>query len=1007
MLTRLTLKNYQIAIAVFVMIAILGINAFFYMPRSEDPPLSGAFFYAVAVYPGASPGDMEQLVVEPLEEAINEIDDLKRSFASMNDGVAIVNAEFDMSVDQDRKYDEVLRQINNTRPSLPADLHSLEVYRWSTTNVNILQYALVSENASYADLEKQAERLKRTIEKTASIKTVEISAFPDQEILIEIDLQKLALKKIPINNIIGAIQGNNTKIPGGEIEMSNRKLNIKTTGNYELITEIGNTVVNAANGNIVYLRDVADITYDYADQQHIGRYNGARSIFISANQKEGTNIFHVVKSVDQDVDRLVETLPQGIKLVKAFDQSVTVDNRLNRLYEDFGIAILLILITLLPLGTRASIIVMVAIPTSLLIGLTTLYMTGFSLNQLSIVGLIISLGLLVDDSIVVVENIVRHMRLGYSRQEATLKATSQISWAVIGCTATMIVAFVPIVMLPGESGEFMQSMPAAVVFTLLASLLVSFTITPLIASRFLKESDFARENFFMRQLNKVNNGPYQRLLLLGLKYPKSTMFISAIAVAGSLMLLPVVGFSLFPKAEKPQFLINISMSPGTSLAYTDSTTQKVEKILDSYAEIRSYCTNVGKGNPMIYYNTVQESENPGFAQLFVQLHRYNQKETPVFLETLEKSLNCIPGAEISIIEFKNGPPEDAPIEISFFGPDLDTLKQLAFMGEDLLKSIEGTTYIQNSMDETALELKVNINSDKAGMLGVSVYEIQKTIRLAMAGLSVGNFIDREGNDYNIRVTLNGANRKNLEDFDKVYVGSVTGAQIPLKQLAEVELQTSSTLIEHYLRERSVTVRADVLPGYITDKVTKKVLDAMERVALPDDYRFEPFGEYASRKETFGNMNVAVIITVFMILLILMMEFHTIKGALIVASSIPLGIIGSILLLWITGYTFSFSAFVGMIALIGIEVKNSIILVDYANQLRATGKGLDDAIKTAGQIRFIPIILTTLTAIGGLMPLAIQGSELFSPLAITIIGGLISSTIFTRVVTPVLYKLILK
>ncbi len=1007
MLTRLTLKNYQIAIAVFVMIAILGINAFFYMPRSEDPPLSGAFFYAVAVYPGASPGDMEQLVVEPLEEAINEIDDLKRSFASMNDGVAIVNAEFDMSVDQDRKYDEVLRQINNTRPSLPADLHSLEVYRWSTTNVNILQYALVSENASYADLEKQAERLKRTIEKTASIKTVEISAFPDQEILIEIDLQKLALKKIPINNIIGAIQGNNTKIPGGEIEMSNRKLNIKTTGNYELITEIGNTVVNAANGNIVYLRDVADITYDYADQQHIGRYNGARSIFISANQKEGTNIFHVVKSVDQDVDRLVETLPQGIKLVKAFDQSVTVDNRLNRLYEDFGIAILLILITLLPLGTRASIIVMVAIPTSLLIGLTTLYMTGFSLNQLSIVGLIISLGLLVDDSIVVVENIVRHMRLGYSRQEATLKATSQISWAVIGCTATMIVAFVPIVMLPGESGEFMQSMPAAVVFTLLASLLVSFTITPLIASRFLKESDFARENFFMRQLNKVNNGPYQRLLLLGLKYPKSTMFISAIAVAGSLMLLPVVGFSLFPKAEKPQFLINISMSPGTSLAYTDSTTRKVEKILDSYAEIRSYCTNVGKGNPMIYYNTVQESENPGFAQLFVQLHRYNQKETPVFLETLEKSLNCIPGTEITIIEFKNGPPEDAPIEISFFGPDLDTLKQLAFMGEDLLKSIEGTTYIQNSMDETALELKVNINSDKAGMLGVSVYEIQKTIRLAMAGLSVGNFIDREGNDFNIRVTLNGANRKNLEDFDKVYVGSVTGAQIPLKQLAEVELQTSSTLIEHYERERSVTVRADVLPGYITDKVTKKVLDAMERVALPDDYRFEPFGEYASRKETFGNMNVAVIITVFIILLILMMEFHTIKGALIVASSIPLGIIGSILLLWITGYTFSFSAFVGMIALIGIEVKNSIILVDYANQLRATGKGLDDAIKTAGQIRFIPIILTTLTAIGGLMPLAIQGSELFSPLAITIIGGLISSTIFTRVVTPVLYKLILK
>ncbi|MBN1790244.1 MAG: efflux RND transporter permease subunit [Bacteroidales bacterium] len=1007
MLTRLTLKNYQITIAIFVMIALLGVNAFRNMPRSEDPPLNGAFFYAVAVYPGASPGDMEQLVVEPLEEALNELDDIKNFSSSMNDGVALVNVEFNLGVDEDRKYDEVLRQINNNRASLPADLYSLEVYRWSTTNVNILQYALVSENASFADLERQAERLKRVIEKTDAIKKVEVSAYPKQEILIEIDLQKLAQKKIPINNVLAAIQGSNANIPGGEVEMGHRKLNIKTTGNYKTVVDVGNTIVNAANGNIVRLRDLANVSYDYADQQHIGRYNGRRAVFISANQKEGTNIFQVVKSVNDDVNGFIKTIPESMTLVKAFDQSVTVNSRLNRLYEDFGIAILLILITLLPLGTRASLIVMIAIPTSLLIGLTAMYLTGFSINQLSIVGLIISLGLLVDDSIVVVENIVRHMRQGYNRYEATLKATSQISWAVIGCTATMIVAFVPIIMLPGESGEFMKSMPAAVVFTLLASLLVSFTLTPFIASRFLKESDFERENAFLRMLNKVNNGPYQRLLLLGLQYPKTTMLIAVVAVAGSLMLLPVVGFSLFPKAEKPQFLINIEMSPGTSLAYTDSITRKAEKILDGFDEIDSYCTNVGKGNPMIYYNTVQESENPGFAQLFVQLQHYHQQKTPVFLEQLDKSLSCFPGAEITIKEFKNGPPEDAPIEISFFGPNLDTLKRLAVIGENLLKSIEGTTAVQHSMDETTLELKVSVNKDKAGMLGVPVYEIQKTIRMAMAGLSAGNFIDKDGNEYNIRVTLNSANRKMLEDLDKIYIGSLSGAQIPLKQLADVDLQTSSTLIEHYERERSVTVRADVLPGYVTDKVTKVVLARMESIELPDDYRFEPFGEYASRKETFGNMNIAIMVTFFVILLILMLEFHTIKGALIVASSIPLGIIGSILLLLVTGYTFSFSAFVGMISLIGIEVKNSIILVDYANQLRGEGKDIDEAIKTAGQIRFIPIILTTLTAIGGLMPLAVQGSDLFSPLAITIIGGLISSTIFTRVVTPVLYKLVLK
>jgi multidrug efflux pump subunit AcrB len=1007
MLTRFSIKKYQLTIAVFVMVAILGINSFINMPRSEDPPLKGAYFWVVAVYPGASPKDMEQLVVEPLEESLNELEEIDDFKSTMYDGLAVVNVEFNFKVDGDKKYDEVLRQVNNIRNRLPSDLYILDVFRWSTTNVNILQYALVSESSTYKELEEQARKLKKEIEKTTSIKKVEIAAYPEQEILIEVDLQKLAQKGIAMNNVIMAIQSNNANIPGGDLDMGNRKFNIKTTGNYQTLNDINNTVVHAGNGNVVYLKDLANISFSYADQTYIGRYQGKRSLFITANQKEGTNIFHVVKAVSKNVDAFKKTVPASMKLEKAFDQSINVDSRLKSLYKDFGIAILLILLTLMPLGTRASIIVMIAIPSSLLIGVVALHLTGYSLNQLSIVGLVISLGLLVDDSIVVVENIVRFMRDGYSRFDATIKATSQISWAVLGCTATMIVAFVPIIMLPGGPGEFISSLPVAVVFTLLASLLVSFTLTPFIASRFLKEKDFERENFFLRMLNKVNNGPYQQLLMLGLQHPKTTILISAIAVAGSLMLLPVVGFSLFPKAEKPEFFINIETPAGTNLVYTDSITRSVESILANKEEVLNYCTNIGKGNPMVYYNIVQENEQTSFAQLFVQLKEYNRKKTPGFLNQLGEELNCFPDARVEIQEFKNGTPEDAPIEIAFFGPNIDTLKKLASIGEDLLKNTEGTTYIQNPLKSSASDLKITINKDKAGMLGVPVYEIEKTIRMAMVGLSAGKFTDSDGKDYNITFTLAGNKRKGVEDIDKIFVGSLTGVQIPLKQLISVEFQNSPTIIEHNKRERSVTVRANILQGYLTDKVTKQVLNKLEYISLPDEYRFEPFGEYASRQETFGNMNTAIIITVFLILLILILEFNTVKGALIVASSIPLGIIGSIVLLLITGYSFSFTAFVGMISLIGIEVKNSILLVDYTNQMREKGTGLDEAIQTAGKIRFIPIILTTLTAIGGLMPLAIQGSELFSPLAITIIGGLISSTIFTRVVTPVLYKLLLK
>lgn len=1007
MLTRFSIKNYQLTISVFIMVLVLGVNSFVNMPRSEDPPLTAPYFYIIAVYPGANPKDMEQLVVEPLEESINELEDIKIMKTTINDGLAVCIVEFEANVDCDRKFDEVNRQVNNTRGKLPSDLYSLDVQRWSVSNVNILQYALVSESASFRDMEEQAKKLKKEIEKNRSIKKVEISAYPEQEIRIAVDLQKMAQKGIAANNVMLAIQSSNVNIPGGEVNMGNNKFNIKTTGNYKTIADIQNTIIQSSGGKVMRLKDIAEVTFDYAEQTHIGRYNGKKALFITASQKEGTNIFQVVEAVNKNVEAFTASVPNSMKLEKAFDQSINVDKRLSGLYSDFAIAIFLILLTLLPLGTRASIIVMIAIPASLLIGLVMLYLTGYTLNQLSIVGLVISLGLLVDDSIVVVENIVRFMHNGYSKSEAVIKATSQISWAVIGCTATMVVAFIPLMVLPGGSGTFIRSLPIAVVFTLIASCLVSFTLVPFIASKFLKEEEYEKENYFLRMLNKVNDGPYQKLLMLGLKFPKMTLLISAITVVGGMLLFPVVGFSLFPKAETPQFLINIQTAPGSNLTTSDSVAHYVESILIKEDAISSYCTNVGKGNPSVYYNITQANEKANFVQLFVQLKKYDQHETPVFLKKLGDKLDSIPGTRIEIKEFQNGLDAEAPIEIAFIGSNLDTLKRLASYGEVVLKGIKGTTYVRNPLKSPTSDVTIRINKDKAGMLGVPILEIEKTVRMAIAGLTIGKFTDDDGKDYNLQFTLDGPKKKVIDDLEKIYVGSLSGAQIPLKQLASIEFQNSLNIIEHYNRERNIIVRANVLPGYLTDNVTKEVMAKLDETKLPTGYRYKPFGEYSAREETFGDMNTAIIITMFLILLILILEFKTISGTLIVASSIPLGIFGSIVLLYITGYSFSFTAFVGMISLIGIEVKNSIILVDYTNKLQEEGHSLDEAIQTAGKIRFTPIILTTLTAIGGLLPLALQGSELFSPLALTIIGGLISSTLLTRIVTPVLCKVLMK
>lgn len=1007
MLTKFSIKNSQFTIAVFLMLGVLGVNSFVNMPRSEDPAISANFFSIVVVYPGANSIDLEKLVVEPLEESISELDDIKSLTSNMRDGVAVVGVEFNPESDGNRKYDEINRQINNIRHSLPSDLHTLEINQWSTSNVNILQYALVSEKASYKQMVDEANKLKKEIDNIPLIKHIEISACPNQEVKIALNLQMMALKRIAIKDVIYAIESNNINIPAGSVNIGNSKFNLITSGNYKSIFDIQNTIVYSEKGMVTYLRDIATISKEYTAQTHIGRYNGKKALFITVSQKAGTNIFNLVEQVNQKLDNYIYTIPASMKLEKAFDQSLNVDACLMHLYEDFGIAILLIILTLLPLGFRASFIVMISIPASLLIGLFFLYLTGNSLNQLSIVGLVISLGLLVDDSIVVTENIVRFMRNGHSKFDAAVKATGQISWAVIGCTATMVMAFVPLILIPGDSGNFIRSLPLAVVFTLIASLLVSFTLTPFLASRFLKTKEYEKDNFFLKFLNKLNDGPYQKLLTICLKNTKLSLFVSGLAILGSLMLLPIVGFSLFPKAEKPQFFINIQTAAGSNIQHTDSVVHYVESIIGAKKEIRNYCTNVGKGNPVVYYNLMQATEKSNFAQLFVQLEKYDPDKTPLFLKELGNQLGGIPGTRIEIEELQNGTPIDAPISITFFGANLDTLKYLANIGESILKNTSGVAFVKNPFKSSVSDLVIRINKDKAGKLGIPIAEIERTIRLAVSGLYIGNIIDEDGKAYNLSVTIKGDKKKSIDDLDKIYISSISGAQIPLRQLANIEFQHSLNSIEHNNRERSISVSASVKSGFLTDKVSKDVLFKLNSIKFPQGYYYKPFGEISSREETFGNMNTAIIITIFIILIILILEFKTIKGSIIVVSSVPLGIIGSILLLFLTGYSFSFTAFVGMISLIGIEVKNSIILVDYINQLRQKGKSLDEAIQRAGKIRFIPIMLTTLTAIGGLLPLALQGSELFSPLALTIIGGLISSTLFTRIMTPVLCKILLK
>ncbi len=999
-------KNYQFTLVIFLMTVVLGLTTFLNMPRSEDPVINSPNFPIVVIYPGASPEDLEELVVDPLEKTIYALENIKRIETEIKDGAAILLVEYNYNEDVDEKYQELVREVNTLRPQLPAEIFSIEVKKVRPSDVNILQIALVSENASRESLKIEADRLQKDLESITELKNVKIHGLPAQVVKVELQLDKVATLNIPLNALIGSIKSELSNIPGGQVDAGNKTFNVKTSGNYSSAEEIAETVVYSLLGKNILLKDVATIRDDFEDSKHITRLNGYRSIFVTAALKEGTNISKVQEKYSPLLASSTEKLPDNIDLIVAFDQADYVNRRLGGLGMDFLIAIALVFVTLLPLGNRASIIVMVSIPLSLAIGLILLNALGYGLNQLSIVGLVVALGLLVDDSIVVVENIERWIRDGYSKKEAALKATQQISISVVGCTVTLIIAFLPLVFLPESSGDFVRSLPMSVITSVLASLVVSLTIIPFLSTWLLKNKTEGHSNKIYDLFQKGIHLSYAPLLEKALKKPVATLVLAGTIFFVSLGLFPVIGFSLFPSSEKPQFLVSITTPLQSNLSNTDSVVRQIEQEVAKIPELRNFATNVGKGNPRIYYNEIPENERSDYGQLFVQLKPETSAPRKLeIIQTLQASFAKVVGAKVEVKNFEQGPPVTAPIEIRLVGENLDTLRSLAGKVEYLLKQTPGTIYVNNPVANLKTDIRVDIQKEKARQLGIATADVDQTVRLALAGLNLGAFTDPQGNERSILLTTPKGDRATLETFEPIYIYNNQGKGIPLSQIADLQFESSTLTIDHYNKNRSVSVSSFVDANSLTDRVLGEAMTKLDQIPLPEGYRLTLGGEYETKQESFAGFNTIIIITAFLFIAVLILLFRTFKSTIIVLSVIPLGMVGALIALWITGNSLSFVAIIGLIALAGIEVKTSILLVDFTNQLRKEGVDLDTAIQKSGEIRFLPIVLTTITAIGGLIPVALSTNPLISPLAIVLIGGLISSTILSRIVTPVLYKLL--
>ncbi|MCZ7682952.1 MAG: efflux RND transporter permease subunit [Sandaracinaceae bacterium] len=1014
MISSFAVRRWQFTLVVFGMMLALGATTLVTIPKSEDPAFPFPLFIVVAVLPGASPADVERLVVDPIEDEIQTLENLHDVRTEISDGVAIIRVEFEADEDPDTKENEVRRELDALRPTLPAELARLDLQTASSSNVNILEVALASEDAPYSELDRLSRALERRLEAVPGVGEATIGGIPPQEVRIELDLMRMRAIGVTPGEVMNAVGAESRSIPAGSLDAGNRRFNVETTGDYASIDAIRDTVVRASAGRTVRVRDVAEVRYGDGEAVHLARVNGVRAVTIAVNQRDDQNIFAVRDGLEEVLEAFEPELPSNVSLVRTFDQSQNVEHRLSGFGRDLFIAIVLVLFTLLPLGVRASVVVMVSIPLSLAVGLTLLFAAGHGINQLSIVGFVIALGLLVDDSVVVIENIARFLRTGMKPREAAIAATKQITYSVLGCTATLIIAFLPLLALPGAAGQFIRSLPLAVVLTVAASLIVSLTIVPFLASLVLK-NESERGNIVFRVMMRTIEATYRPILAAGLRHPIATLAIAALLFVGSIALVPAIGFSLFPNAGMPQFLVRIQAADGASLAESDRAARFVEDVLARHPEVTWRIANVGKGNPLIYYNLPVIQERANVAEIFASLDHFDPDTTPALLDTIRAELEAYPGARIRLVEFENGPPLDAPIAIRLHGDDVQALAEAAERVEAVMRETPGTRDVTNPARERRTDLRVRVDEERAAVLGVIASDVDRAVRLALGGIPVGRFRE-DGDDVarEIRVVIaregrsepSGAPRPTLETLERVFVAANGGAgAVPLSAVTDLALEPSPTTIRHFDGERSTTVTAFTVTGANTDRVTTELLRRLSDVELPAGVRLRAAGEVESREQSFGGLWVAIVVAAFGILAVLVLEFRTFRGTLIVASVIPLGVVGGLLALLVTGNTLSFTAMIGFVALMGIEVKNSILLVDFTNQLREQGVSLDDAIQKAGETRFVPILLTTLTAIGGLVPLALERSPLYSPLALVILGGLISSTLLARVVTPVMYRLL--
>ena len=1015
--TRLAISRKWATTAVFLALCAIGIVSYLQLPLNQFPNVPIPIVTVTTIYPGANPQEVETQITRPIEDAVGGLGSIKRIQSISGDSVSTVIVTFEDSADLTQIASDVERQLSGVVGNFPSGAERPIVLKIDIGQQPVMQLALVDWSLSPEELHRIADDVvSPSLEQLPGVSQVRLIGGRPEEIRVEVDPRRLAGYGVSIAQVQGALGAANAALPGGSIRGVGKQYDLQVSGLVATPDELGDIVVGGAPGKPVRVRDVATVARGAREATSVTRVNGRQAILIALAQSTGTDLTQVTDGVAANLAEIRSKLPPTSELIVVFDLTPFVEASLLGIQEELLIAVLLtsVILLLFMHNMRAATIVLLSIPTTLLTTFFLMQLMGFTLNFLSMLGLTLTIGILVDDSIVVLENILRHRDRGEPPAEAALNGRSEIGLAAIAITFVDVVIFVPTGLVSGQIGGFFREFGFTVAAATLTSLIVSFILTPMLAARFLSAHDpehdasegGALHRFGLawdRQFDRLEQA-YSRTLAWSLRHGFVVVMGAFFSLVGGIMLVTsgAVPTEFVPSSDDGFVFVRTETPPGTSVATHLEVMKRVEDVVSEFPEVETVTTSVGVSQQGFFAGV--GASGGRFGAVTMQLVAKDKRDRDVFeiVEAMRKALAVVPGAEIRVNSEQSNV---QPVQVRITGPDLNIVGALATELQAGLERIPGITSVSNGSPVGQPELLVRIDQRRAADLGVSSASVGLTVRTAFAGLVVTKYKKADGTLQDVRLQLNHSARTDASLLGDLPVQTAIGQIVSLRQVATITEGVGPAQIERFDRERVVTLGAD-LRGATLGQVLPDVQRAMDGIAVPPSYALALGGEGQNQNEAFTQLFLALGAGVMLAYLLMAVLYNSLTDPLVILFSLPVSVAGAMLGLFVFSYTFNVFSMIGLILLVGLAIKNGILLVDRTKKNREQGMAVAEALLEAGPARLRPILMTSVTIALALLPIALQlgeGAELRAPLAATVLGGVISSTLLTLVLIPVVYN----